>query len=193
MATVFLSLESSLCCWSPSDVFTAGQGTRQPAFTGITPSCPHERSQPAAFLSCPGCETEALPLARAEQWRKGTDVLLCGGVSYYRFILDPKYKPCVPCCILSRSVVCQVAWLSLLTNDSDLHCDLDLCGFKFWYQIPEQQLKPIAVPSQKAATLKSFSLQCLYTKPLCTESLQHPEEHFKDDKTNSGYPWRQQQ
>ena len=84
------------------------------ASIGGDPSLLPSREEPAGrfpLLSSPG--TEALPLAGAEQRRTGTDVLLCGGVSYYQFNPDPKHKPCIPCGILSRSLACQVAWLGL--------------------------------------------------------------------------------
>lgn len=47
MATVFLSLESSSCCWSPTGMFAAGPDRRR-----SWGSCPRERSEPAAFLCC---------------------------------------------------------------------------------------------------------------------------------------------
>lgn len=82
----------------------------QTAFMGILPSW-EERASCLPLLCSRG--TEALPLARSDQRCKGADVLLRGGVSYYQFNLDSKYKPCISCHVLSRSEACWVARLSL--------------------------------------------------------------------------------
>lgn len=103
LGKLFLLLE-------PTGMFAAGPDRRQTALTGILPSR-EERASCLPLLCSRG--TEALPLARSNQRCKGADLLLRGGVSYYQFNLDSKYKPCVSCRVLSRSEACWVAQLSL--------------------------------------------------------------------------------